>query len=347
MSGEDRRGGLERWITGVWYSASAWRYPLLPLSWLYRLLVALRRAAYRIGFIRSHRGAQPVVVVGNLTVGGTGKTPLVLWLVEALRERGMRPAVISRGYGAEVGPWPVRVTARTPATSCGDEPALIARRAGVPVVVHPDRVAALRSLSPEDADVVISDDGLQHLRLARDYEIVVLDGRRGLGNSEMLPAGPLREPYARLQQVDAVVVNGGEVDGLGMRLEATALVCPATGARELLSGWIGRRVAALAGIGDPERFFTMLGALGLEVVERRALPDHAPLGPDELGFPDHEFVVMTEKDAVRGWERLSSQHWYLEVTARLYDEVQVQSLLEDLMRSLRTGPHRPEGGDHG
>ena len=334
----DRRGALERWLLGVWYGRSLWRFVLLPLSLIYGLLIGLRRAAYRLGLRRSSRGPQPVVVVGNLTVGGSGKTPLVIWLVEALAAHGLQAAVVSRGYGGAAGELPLRVDADTDPALCGDEPLLIARRTGVLVVVHPDRVLALMSIGPSEADVIIADDGLQYLAMAREYEIAVVDGSRRLGNGLLLPAGPLREPASRLAHVDAIVTNGGEASGLRMRLEPIAFVCPAAGTRESVERWSGLRVGALAGIGDPSRFFDTLAEIGVEIAEVRALSDHAALGPEELGFSNLDRVVMTEKDAVRAGSRLSSHHWYLEVRAALYDESEVAMMLEDLVRSLTTGP---------
>jgi tetraacyldisaccharide 4'-kinase len=341
MLAVDRRGAFERWLLGVWYGSSVWRFVLFPFSLVYALLVASRRAAYRLGLRRATRGPQPVVVVGNLTVGGSGKTPLVIWLVEALAERGLRAAVVSRGYGGTVGELPLRVDQDTDPALCGDEPLLIARRTGALVVVHPDRVLALMSLGPDAADVIIADDGLQHLSMAREYEIVVVDGSRRLGNGMLLPAGPLREPAGRLSSVDALVTNvtrSGDASGLRMRLEPTAFVRPLDGTREPVASWVGRRVGALAGIGDPSRFFDTLNALGVEVAEVRALSDHAELGPQELGFSDLDRVVMTEKDAVRAGVRLSSHHWYLEVSAAVYDGPEAEAMLVDLVRSLTPGP---------
>lgn len=193
---------MHDWLQRVWYGGARSGLVLVPLSWLFGLLVATRRWLYRIGFLRTHRAAVPVVVVGNLTVGGTGKTPLAVWLATRLRERGVRPGIVLRGYGREGGEAQL-VLAGSSAASVGDEALVLARRCDCPVAVGADRVAAARLLT--EVEVIIADDGLQHLRLARDVEIGVVDGMRGFGNGRLLPAGPLREARRRLQSVDAVV----------------------------------------------------------------------------------------------------------------------------------------------
>jgi tetraacyldisaccharide 4'-kinase len=338
----DRRGGLERWVADVWYGSGSvsliGRLLLLPFSVLFLLLTAARRLAYTIGIRRAARGPHPVVVVGNLTVGGSGKTPTVIWLIEALAQKGLRAAVVSRGYGGMVGDQPLRVDTDTDPALCGDEPLLIARRTGTLVVVHPDRVLALMSIAPEEADVVVADDGLQHLAMERQFEIAVIDGARGLGNRLLLPAGPLRELPGRLGRVDAVVLNGeGETTHAGairMLLEASEFVCPARGIREPVARWAGRKVGALAGIGAPQRFFDTLQTLGVEIQEARAFSDHAALSSQDLTFQGVDQVVMTEKDAVRAGHLLSANHWYLEVSAALYDEGEVEEMLAGLMRRL-------------
>ncbi len=257
-----------------------------------------------------------MVVVGNLTVGGTGKTPLVLWTVARLREAGYRPGVVTRGYGGRAPSWPQRVAADSDPVRVGDEAVLLARRGGCPVAAAPDRVAAARLLTEtQGCDVVVADDGLQHYRLARAVEVVVVDGERRLGNGRCLPAGPLREPRGRLRGADFVVVRGqggaGEwsMDYLPGALRRVADDATA-GAPEA-----GSRVHGVAGIGAPGRFFAQLRALGWEVVEH-PFPDHHPFRPGDLDFAEPLPVIMTEKDAVKCAPFAAPQHWYLPVTAR-------------------------------
>jgi tetraacyldisaccharide 4'-kinase len=281
-----------------WYRLSPLSVALAPLSLGFRLAVGLRRAAFAAGILKSHRLPVPVVVVGNLVVGGTGKTPLVLWLVAALRDRGLRPGIVSRGYrGAN---HPARsVPPDGDAAQFGDEPVLLAERSGAPVWIGRDRVAAARGLlaAHPDCNVVVCDDGLQHYALARDVEIAVED-ERGHGNGLLLPAGPLREAASRA--VDAVVVNGPPRAGaFEMRLVPAGLrrVC-GDGQEVPIAALRGKRLHAVAGIGNPRRFFATLGALGLAFVPH-AFPDHHAWTARDLDFPDCDLVLMTEKDAVK------------------------------------------------
>jgi len=325
---------LHDWMLGTWYGTprrGAW---LLPLSWLFAGLASLRRGLYRSGLLGSYRSNRPVIVVGNVTVGGTGKTPFVIWLVERLRECGFRPGVVSRGYsGRATGPR--RVGPRDPPSEVGDEPALIARRTGAPVAIGADRPAAVRLLEP-DCDVIVSDDGLQHYRLARDAEIVVVDGLRGLGNGRRLPAGPLREPASRLDEAAAVVVNGEGWDGAGairMSLLPQRFVGVATGDSMPPGSWRGREAHAVAAIGNPGRFFRTLRDLGI-VVHEHPLPDHAVPAAAEIRFGDALPVLMTEKDAVKCAEVAGPDHWYLEVGAALGpdDAARLLSIVEQACR---------------
>lgn len=313
-------------INRIWYRGSPLSWLLLPLTALFWLVTRIRSVLYRIGVFKSYRLSVPVVVVGNLTVGGTGKTPVSLWLIEALRARGIRAGVISRGYGAAVGPSPRRVTKDSDPSLVGDEPLLIARRGLCPVVVHPDRVAAARLLLEDKVDLIIADDGLQHTRLQRDYEITVVDGQRGFGNGWLLPAGPLREPLVRLAQVDRVIVNG-KMDDTDSLVEALSrakdrvsqMHLLAENARRLgddesrpLAAFADVAVHAVAGIGNPQRFFKLLGSFGLDVT-RHALPDHATLSREDLMFADERMVFMTEKDAVKCAGMELPNHWYVPV----------------------------------
>jgi tetraacyldisaccharide 4'-kinase len=295
--------------------------PLLRVpAALYGGLVRLRMAMYRRGWLDRQRLPVPVVVIGNLSVGGTGKTPLTIGLVEFLVERGWHPGVVSRGYGGrqhlpellgEV-PDPVEV---------GDEPCLIRRRTGVPVAVGRDRPAAARLLVEAGVDVILADDGLQHYRLQRDVEICVIDGIRRFGNGLLLPAGPLREPLSRLDRVDFRICNGGlpHADEVLMRLygdRAFNLVDPGEG--RPLPAFAGRRVHAVAGIGHPQRFFDSLRAQRLEVVEH-AFADHHAYTPDELDFGDELPLLMTEKDAVKCAAFAAAHWWQVPVRAVLPD----------------------------
>ena len=248
----------------------------------------------------------PVIVVGNITVGGTGKTPLVIWLAEALRQRGLSVGIVSRGYGGRAGTWPQAVHRDSDPALVGDEPVLLARATNCPVSVGPDRVKAARALlAREQVDVLLADDGLQHYALGRIMEIVVVDGERGLGNGMRLPAGPLREGRDRLARASAVVVNGGDwvwKEGAGDMFRATVSACDVrqiTGsARKPLESFRGIPVHAVAAIGHPERFFRMLAAAGLQVIPH-PLPDHASINVADLRFDDAGSVLVTEKDAVK------------------------------------------------
>jgi len=295
---------------------------LLPVALLFRLVVWMRRLLHEWGWRRVVRLPVPVVVVGNITVGGTGKTPLVIALASALAARGLRPGIVTRGYGGRargIG----AVAPDSDPEMVGDEPLLLAYRAGCPVWRGADRVAAATALlaAHPECDCLISDDGLQHLRLARDFEIAVVDGARGLGNGLPLPAGPLREPPARLRAVDAVVINGTGAAGLPLgtplTLEGSRLVNLARGDTVLpLQAWRGHRVHAVAGIGHPRRFFDQLRAAGLQVVEH-PFPDHHPFKAGDLVFDGVLPVVMTEKDAVKCVRFAHENWWCLPVEARL------------------------------
>lgn len=310
---------------------------LLPLSWAYAGMAALRHALYRSGFLRATKLPLPVVVVGNIVVGGTGKTPLVIALADALSARGWRPGVVSRGHGGSL----TRSAARTLVVTqyadprlVGDEP-LVMARAGIAVAVGRDRVAAAKALrtAHADIDVVIADDGLQHYALRRDVEIAVFDAQRGLGNGHRLPAGPLRESVARLRTVNAVVMTHAARDGAAAALAAKFLPeavrafvqtlepglfrsVNAPQVRAAATRFVGRRVHALAGIGHPERFFATLATLKIDAITH-AFPDHHGFTAADLAFPDAEAILMTEKDAVKCTPFADARCWYLPVRARV------------------------------
>jgi tetraacyldisaccharide 4'-kinase len=305
-----------------WYRRGAMAWLLWPVSLLFGLAVAIRRFLYWIRLLKSAHPGIPVIVVGNLTVGGSGKTPLVIWVAEFLKSKGWSPGIVSRGYGAKVegkGQAPRAATVASEATEVGDEPILLARRSGCPVWIGPDRVqvaAALRAQHP-DVNVLILDDGLQHYRMRRDLEIVVVD-TRGFGNGFLLPAGPLREPRARLNSVDAVVSHGfPAVKGFSMSLEGdTAHRMTDARERQALKSFAGQKVHAVAGIGDPNRFFIHLGKAGIKVMPH-PFPDHHRFRPRDLEFGDAAPVMLTEKDAVKLRSVARPGWWVLPVSAKL------------------------------
>lgn len=258
----------------------------------------LRRLAYRRGWLHGEKLPVPVIVVGNLTVGGTGKTPLTITLVEALRARGREPGVVSRGYGGSQRE-PLLLGETADPAQVGDEPCLI-HASGVPVAVGRDRPAAARLLLEAGCDVIVADDGLQHYRLARDVEICVIDGERRFGNRRLLPLGPLREPMSRLRSVDFRVCNGGTEapDEVPMRLEGGMVRALADAREQPLAAFAGQRVHAVAGIGNPQRFFDSLAMQGLDVIEH-PFADHHAFTAADLDFGDGLAVLMTTKDAVK------------------------------------------------
>lgn len=288
---------------------------LLPLTWLYCAVMRVRRWAYQRGWLTSVRLAVPVIVVGNLTVGGTGKTPLVLRLAARLRERGKTPAILTRGYGGGARNWPQVVRPDSDPAQVGDEPVLLARRSGGLVIAGPDRVAAGLLALQLGGDVLLTDDGLQHYRLARNVEIALIDGERGFGNGHCLPAGPLREPPRRLEKVDLVLYHGGTerqpqmhlIPGAAVNLRQPNLTRP-------LAEFRGQRVLAVAGIGYPARFFNSLIALGLDL-ELRPYPDHHRFTAAELAQWPPLPVLMTEKDAVKCAVLAGAEHWFVPVEA--------------------------------
>ena len=307
-----------------WYAPSPLGPLLAPVGWLFALCTVLRRAAYRAGLRRSWKVGCPVVVVGNLSVGGTGKTPLVIALARLLEGRGLRVGVVCRGYRGAASRWPRKVRPDSDPARVGDEAVLLARRTGAPVAAGPNRIAAARILVRRaKCEVILSDDGLQHLRLARDVEIVVVDGTRRHGNGHCLPAGPLREPVGRLASVDLVVVNGNARPGeLEMRLEAGDAVnlVDASLARPL-EAFRGAPVHAVCAIGHQERFFRTLESHGLTII-RHPFPDHHPFREEEIRFPDDAPVLMTEKDAVKCERFAGARHWYVPVEAELSSELE-------------------------
>lgn len=335
---------MRGWLESEWQRHGGGALLLLPIAGLFALASGLRRALYRAGVLRAWRAPVPVIVVGNITAGGTGKTPLVIAIVELLRRAGWSPGVVSRGYGRvppreqdPLGVVRVYPDVATPELF-GDEPVLIARRSQVPVYVCADRAAAVRAMLAADpqVNVIVSDDGLQHYGLARDIEVAVIDGERGFGNGLPLPAGPLREPVARLRRVDAAIVNLGHPNAVpppratapwgeaprhfAMRLGGERFVALATGEQHAPDAFApalrDRSVAAVAGIGYPQRFFDHLAALGIEA-KTHAFPDHYGFQARDLRLPGAEVVIMTEKDAVKCAAIADARLWFLRVDAIL------------------------------
>lgn len=325
-----RSGGGREQVPAYWYGDASVPWIARGLSWLYAGVTALRRALYVRGWLRRRHPGVPVVVVGNLTAGGTGKTPLAIALVEHLRAAGWNPGVASRGYGRDDAAKPAWVERDTAVTQAGDEPLLIARRSGARVRVDRDRAAAARALVAAGCDIVVCDDGLQHYQLARDIEIEVIDGRRRYGNGRLLPAGPLRELPARGARCDFRVVNGGS-NGFGqwaMTLVADQALPLAGGRPRPLASFVGQRVHAVAGIGDPERFFGMLRELGIAVVPH-AFADHHRYRAADFEFGSRLPVLMTEKDAVKCAAFVTDGYFCVPVRAELPEALWV-SLLDKL-----------------
>ncbi|MFM5337156.1 tetraacyldisaccharide 4'-kinase [Aeromonas enteropelogenes] len=315
----------------LWYGKSGWRWWLAPFALLFAIISGARRYAYRRGWRKAYRAGVPVIVVGNISVGGNGKTPVVIWLVEQLQARGYKPGVVSRGYGGKAPHYPYRLDAASTTAQAGDEPVLIARRCGCPVVVAPKRADAVRLLEQSgEVDIIITDDGLQHYALARDIELVVVDGARRFGNRCLLPMGPLREPVTRLKRVDAIICNGGEP---GKGEYPMSLI--ADGPRRVrddapLAEPLPRAVDALAGIGHPPRFFATLIGLGYELQQSVGYADHHPFDRDELVVRfGQRPLLMTEKDAVKCRPFARDNWWYLPVSAQL-----PASLLDTLLQKL-------------
>ncbi len=308
-------------VDRLWYSGKRPLWPLYPLVWLYRTIAENRRR--RAWQAREESIPVPVVVVGNLTAGGTGKSPLTAALTGLLQEHGWQPVILSRGYGGKADRYPLLVTHDTGPDVAGDEPVMLAAESGCPVVVDPDRKrGALWALERKLGNILVCDDGLQHYRLPRDIELAVFDASRGIGNGALIPVGPLREPLERLGSVDFVITNGGHLDQLEHEHQFTMTLAPSE-LRNLVTGESlapeslqGQRVRAVAGIGNPGRFFDTLRTLGAQV-RPRALPDHHRFTPGDLQSEDGEWLVMTAKDAVKCRGFAPDNTWVLAVKARL------------------------------
>jgi len=336
---------MYKWLHRMWYEGAPSYRLLLPLSGIYWFLITLRRFLYQIGLFGRHKAAVPVIVVGNITTGGTGKTPVTIWLVNALRERGLAAGIVSRGYGGSRSSTSMRVDAASDPTVVGDEPVLLAQRTQCPVVVDANRARAAQMLADDGVDVIVADDGLQHYRLERTYEICVIDGARGLGNRLLLPAGPLRETIDRLEEVDQILVNGmrqeestditvGEQNAIEFNLVASEVERLNGSLTRPIKRFSGTTVHGIAAIGNPTRFFDMLRAHGIQVIEH-ALRDHAAISQRDLEFGDDFDVLMTEKDAVKLGHVSSDKYWVVPVDMQI-DAVAAGPWLEQIESRLRS-----------
>lgn len=319
---------MEFWYRPLSWRDALWIVLLAPLTAIFALLSGIRRAQYRLGQRHAYPSNAPVVVVGNISVGGTGKTPVTLALVEALQARGITVAIVSRGYGAQCVAFPRVVECADRAMEVGDEPLLLARRGKCPVVIDPDRCRGVAFINAQfSPNIIISDDGLQHYAMAREYEIIVSDAARGFGNGFLLPLGPLREPLSRLQSANAHFING-DVE-VGFELQWRAVVNVATGERLAVHDFdFAAATCAIAGIGHPQRFFDQLARRGF-VGRTLAFPDHHPFTEGDIA--EGEMVVMTEKDAVKCAQLIhAASFWYVEVAAIWHNTAFEQSL-EDII----------------
>jgi tetraacyldisaccharide 4'-kinase len=336
---------MYKWLHRIWYEGASAYWMLLPLSGLYWLLITLRRFLYSVGLLGSLRASIPVIIVGNITAGGTGKTPVTIWLAGELRRRGFIPGIVSRGYGGSKASSSMRVDAASDPGIVGDEPVLLARRTDCPVVVDANRARAAKMLEDDGVNVIIADDGLQHYRLERTYEICVIDGSRGLGNRYLLPAGPLRETIDRLSEVDQVLLNGPlkeksaeqtpvEQNAIEFELVAPEAVRLNGSLTRPIKGFAGSTVHGVAAIGNPGRFFDMLRAHGIQVIEH-AFQDHARLSSNDLSFGDDFDVLMTEKDAVKISAPSSDKFWSVPVDLKI-DSLQSAPWLAQIESRLRS-----------
>lgn len=324
-----------------WYRSSYdfVTFPLLPLSWMFKSIVSVRRFLYRSKFKKSYEFPVPVIVVGNITVGGTGKTPFVIWLANFLRQQGLQPGIVSRGVGGKQERKPRWVNQDSDPSQVGDEAILLIKRSQCPVVIGIDRVAAVKELlANSTCNIVISDDGLQHYRLSRDIEIAIVDGIRNLGNRSLLPAGPLRESPKRLQEVDFVVRHGeAGVNEYGMTLFGNKLVSVKRTDQAIDLNQFSK-VHAVAGIGNPERFFASLEKQGLTIV-RHPFKDHYLYQESDFNFGDDLPIVMTEKDAVKCLRFADERFWCLPVDVQI-----AESLLPPLKKGVERALFARSGG---
>ncbi|EGU46950.1 tetraacyldisaccharide 4'-kinase [Vibrio ichthyoenteri ATCC 700023] len=320
-------------IEKLWFENHPLKYLLWPLLWplskLFGLISRSRRQDYQNAKKATYRSPVPIIIVGNITAGGNGKTPMVIWLVEKLQALGYKPGVVSRGYGAKAPSYPLLVDSQTSTAYCGDEPKLIFKRTHAPVAVDPVRANAVKALLPLGVDIIITDDGLQHYALERDIEFAVVDGKRRFGNQQLLPLGPLRESVERLTEVDFVITNGGQalVGEAAMTLTPSLAVNMKT--REQIPVSQLKQLVAMAGIGHPPRFFNTLEQLGADLVHCQGFADHQDFAIEQLRelATRGSHLIMTEKDAVKCVEAAQENWWYLPVSAT-FSQHDEQRILE-------------------
>ena len=340
-------------IEDIWYSNHPLGLVLAPLSWVFCSVASLRRWAYQVNLLKQHTLSVPVIIVGNITVGGTGKTPLVIWLANYLKKQGYQPGIVSRGYKGQAHRWPQQVRPDSDPHVVGDEAILLASHTDCPIAVAPQRILAVNTLLEKyNCNVIISDDGLQHYAMPRDIEISVLDEVRRYGNRRCLPAGPLREPIRRLKKIDFLVVKGPALRNqfsTAMGANNTKAVSVAEfpmhynigllqhlkypKLNQTLAEFRGKTVHAVAGIGHPNRFFNRLRDHGLKL-RCHEFPDHHAYQESDVVFNDDFPVIMTEKDAVKCRQFATKHHWYLPIEATLPD-----LFGEQLLRKLKRIQH--------
>lgn len=313
---------ISRFFDSMWYGQRPIALLFIPFSWLFGLVVKLRALFYGKGWLASTRLSVPVIIVGNITVGGTGKTPVVIWVAELLKSAGYSPGIVSRGYGGIASNWPQQVRKDSDSRVVGDEAKILARRTDCPVAVGPNRVESAQALiDRHQCDIIISDDGLQHYALQRDIEIALVDGERRYGNRYLLPAGPLREPVSRLETVDFIVCNGlANTNEYPLKVEGKeAIKLIDESQRVELTDLSSTPCHALAGLGNPSRFFSHLKKFGLSV-EAHIFPDHFKYTQSDINFNDEKPVLMTEKDAVKCTFMANERHWYVPIKAKMTEK---------------------------
>lgn len=335
---------FSRWLQDAWYQEKYILPLLIPFSLLYENIVRFRFYLFKTGVLKKTKMPVPIIIIGNITVGGTGKTPLILYLASFFRKEGYKPGIISRGYGGNSKTWPQWVDAQSQAKYVGDEAVLMAKKADCPLVVGPNRVkAAQMLLDKTSCNIILSDDGLQHYALERDIEIAVVDGERGFGNGHTLPCGPLREPLARIQKVDLVIINGeiesannwathgsiAEIIEFTMAISGKIAANLLTKEEKSLNHFSKALCHAVAGIGNPNRFFKLLEGENINL-QTHAFPDHHQFTLEDITFEDDQPILMTEKDAVKCIDFAQNKHWYVPIKA-----IPQQQFLDKLLRSVR------------